>query len=785
MNKFILSSQIGFRWCVLIIINIVLAVWSSPGAGYTPNIEINNAARWAVPVYSNSDSAMTGDVGDHPSTIIGIDDLPVISYYDFANRALKVAHCGNATCSRDITFTTIDSTGFVGEYTSIALGADGLPVISYLDSYNSDLKVAHCGNTDCTDNNTITAVDTEGDIVGEISLTIGADSLPIISYFDSSLGKLKAVHCGNVTCSASNTTSALADNTNVYGYTSIYIGADNLPIISYSQLYEPYVRIIHCGDTTCTSGNTTSILGKTLDGGSSIAIGADNLPVISYNDDSGNLNVTQCGDVACSSGNKTSILDPSYGPTSIAIGTDGLPIISYFGVRRYLKAVHCGNAACTDGNATTLLDKTLGLDVSMTIGKDGLPVISYDVGVLKAAHCGNITCSSGVTKTVLDSGGMMMQWGFLPLVAKAPSNNTFITLDNTSSTYDKSPIAIGTDGLPVISYYDSYNNNIKVAHCGTTNCSSGNTFAIVAGNSRMPSIAIGTDGLPIISYYDANTEDLKVFYCGDPTCSSDNTIFTVDSTGNVGVDPSILLGSDGLPVIIYNYLLPIGDCEYPYLRVAHCGNATCSNENQITQLGSSIISSMAIGGDGMPVIGYFEDDDNEDVSYGLKVTHCENIGCSNYNTITLLENVGVPFGGEIAIGADGLPILSYVYTAESVLKLIHCGNAACTSGNTTSTIDTVQSGYSSIAIGADGLPIISYLGSSGDIKTVHCGDAACTSGNTISSLDVNGGKRSFITTGADGLPILSYIHDTDYEYYYDLIIAHCGDILCSSYLPVP
>ena len=45
--------------------------------------------------------------------------------------------------------TTVDSTGSVGQNTSTTTGADGLPLISYFDATNGNLKVAHCGNVAC------------------------------------------------------------------------------------------------------------------------------------------------------------------------------------------------------------------------------------------------------------------------------------------------------------------------------------------------------------------------------------------------------------------------------------------------------------------------------------------------------------------------------------------------------------------------------------------------------------------------------------------------------------
>jgi hypothetical protein len=61
---------------------------------------------------------------------------------------LKVARCRNTACT-SATTNTLDSAGFVGDYTSATIGADGLPLISYRDFTNGDLKVAHCTNTFC------------------------------------------------------------------------------------------------------------------------------------------------------------------------------------------------------------------------------------------------------------------------------------------------------------------------------------------------------------------------------------------------------------------------------------------------------------------------------------------------------------------------------------------------------------------------------------------------------------------------------------------------------------
>jgi hypothetical protein len=48
-----------------------------------------------------------------------------------------------------VALTTLDGPGNVGQYTSVTIGADGLGLISYYDATNGNLKVAHCSDLFC------------------------------------------------------------------------------------------------------------------------------------------------------------------------------------------------------------------------------------------------------------------------------------------------------------------------------------------------------------------------------------------------------------------------------------------------------------------------------------------------------------------------------------------------------------------------------------------------------------------------------------------------------------
>jgi predicted regulator of Ras-like GTPase activity (Roadblock/LC7/MglB family) len=341
-------------------------------------------------------------------------------------------------------------------------------------------------------------------------------------------------------------------------YTSITIGTDGLPIISYHDLTEHYLKVAHCEDAQCASATVTT-LDSTVSTGhfTSIAIGSDGLPVIAYSKGAllGTLIVAHCQNVQCTSAVSRNIAFLSESP-AITIGADGFPLISYHDDDgKGLKVAHCQDVYCSSVTLT-VVDDGLHADVgwfsSITIGSDGLPVISYfdqTNGWLKVAHCNDATCGSA-SLTLAD-----------------PVINISGDFSGTAGVGQYTSITIGADGFPIISYYDMVNSSLKLTRCLNVQCTQGSNTTVDSAGSvgQYTSIALGADGAPVISYWDQANEDLKVARCSGANCS----IIAVDSIGPVGKFSSITIGVDGFPIISY------WDRGNGTLKVVHCSNKQC------------------------------------------------------------------------------------------------------------------------------------------------------------------------------------------------------------------
>ena len=194
--------------------------------------------------------------------------------------------CADPVLTRSFTGVfnyTLETTGVVGYYTSVAIGADGNPVISYQDATNSDLELYVCDNPACTTGTNQTLATTD-DVGNYTSVAIGADGNPIISHQDATNSDLELYVCDNPTCTT-GTNQTLATTDDVGFFTSVAIGADGNPIISHHDATNSDLELYVCDNPACTTGtNQTLATTDSVGSDSSIAIGADGIPIISHHD---------------------------------------------------------------------------------------------------------------------------------------------------------------------------------------------------------------------------------------------------------------------------------------------------------------------------------------------------------------------------------------------------------------------------------------------------------------------------------------------------------------------
>jgi len=336
----------------------------------------------------------------------------------------------------------------------------------------------------------------------------------------------------------------------------LVIGVDNFPIMVFKS--DIGLELIHCTSIDCSTfenpiqldSNTIFQLGTHL----AIAIGTDGFLTIAYSDGTNtDLKFIHCTSVNCSSRESITTLDGSnIGiEVSLAIGTDGLPVLSYKGGSN-LVFIHCTTKNCSARSSSNLDTDITGTNhMDMKIGKsDGFPLIVYD-GTnfdLTVIHCTSVNCS-------------------------ASESNVFLSPERIFPA--SVSLAIGTDGFPVMVYTKDVGIELKVVHCTSVNCSTRDTSLVLDNIANLfadeLSITIGTDNFPVIAYADIGlfSKDLKFIHCTKIDCSSNDSPITIDTTGQVGEEPSVAIGVDDFPVISYR------DTTNLDLKVAHCSDSKC------------------------------------------------------------------------------------------------------------------------------------------------------------------------------------------------------------------
>jgi hypothetical protein len=342
--------------------------------------------------------------------------------------------------------TGLDTAGDVGQYTSITIGADGLGLISYHDVTNGDLKVAHCSNIECS-SATITMLDPGPNAGKHTSIAIGPDGLGVISYYAA--GDLKLARCSNVACTAATLVTLDPGAEDAGLFSSIHIVYPGVVRVAQYDVTNGWLKFNRCLNAACTSSTTEGAPADLMNTGSSplAAVGGSvHSTVVAFLTDTGFLQLGVCNSDC---GSLTQYLVFPYAPETgtvngdlaVVVGADGKPLIAYR-ESGGLQVSHCAeHDVCVGYNSVeTSYGGTSAEQISMAVGTDGMALMTATGIGLHVVHCENVECTYA-TRHVLF--GIDAQF---------------------------SSVTIGADGLPLISFYDSGQHDLRVVHCANLRC---------------------------------------------------------------------------------------------------------------------------------------------------------------------------------------------------------------------------------------------------------------------------------------------------------------------------
>ncbi|MEM7340625.1 MAG: calcium-binding protein [Actinomycetota bacterium] len=339
------------------------------------------------------------------------------------------------------------------------------------------------------------------------------------------------------------------DTINVLGETSIVLDSSGNPVIAYRGNSD--LRVLVCDDPDCTPLEFPIVpdLPGSVGEYTSIVLDAAGKPVVAYHDaTNGALKIIHCNDPFCNIGGD-SITTPDPGGnagadvvgthTSIALDGAGFPVVSYYDeTNEDLRVMHCNDVNCAGGNESIeIVDATgnVGIYSDLELDALGNPVVSYTdlaAGELKLVHCNDPDCSRG-------------------------GNESIVVVDDDGVTGWHTSLELDSLGFPVIAYLRITGQDVRVAHCNDANCTGGDES--LTAPETIPNVGfhmtmdLDSAGFPVLAYYESTNDDLKIMRCNDANCAgNDEAIVIADSAGDVGQDASLVLDANGYPVVSYH-----------------------------------------------------------------------------------------------------------------------------------------------------------------------------------------------------------------------------------------
>ena len=309
--------------------------------------------------------------GFHNDSSLQLDasGRPVVAF-----DGVSLLHCNDIDCTGADDIPQVNPQ--FGEFTSFQLDQNGLPVIAFRAASVFGiigLSLLHCNDANCAGGDDTAEFLVLG-ATERVSLALDADGHPVIAYIDAS-SRLRVMHCNDVNCAGGDESDELADGGSVQSGAriSLTLDASGFPIVAYAKATGngfTALGILHCDDANCAPGGDSIQTPASGDRIVSPSLVLDNSgsPVVAYYGQfTGTTKLLKCNDPNCAGGDDSNATVDNTGGAndnglSVALDAAGRPVIAYLdGQNPGLKVAHC---ALPDCSTTPLFTRTTDRNVA-------------------------------------------------------------------------------------------------------------------------------------------------------------------------------------------------------------------------------------------------------------------------------------------------------------------------------------------------------------------------------------------------------------------------------------
>lgn len=333
-------------------------------------------AQLPPPILTTLDSF--GIVGEWSDVALRADGRGVIAYTDSTGASVKVALCNDRACTSAVVRTIDTGAQFRG--VSVAVGPFDEPMVAYrrpptASSAQAAIRFARCVDPGCSAAPAVT-LDLWEVLGNDTDLAVDPDGKPIVVYTRPAIAspdddELVVVRCVDFACT--QRTRGSHPDPQAASQPAVVIGGDGRPLFAVRLGSE--VRVGHCSNPDCTIATDLRFPGSTP----SLALGGDGRVAVGFRSGLGS-EFRRCADLACTSLVPGGVIEPSHGSARIAIAPPDRPLAAYYGgplSQLELKVERCLDATCAGASTAIPIGGENSFNHALAADRTGNALVSF------------------------------------------------------------------------------------------------------------------------------------------------------------------------------------------------------------------------------------------------------------------------------------------------------------------------------------------------------------------------------------------------------------------------